>query len=214
MSNGGEGNQPSVFLRVNMATESEEESENSNRVIVFIDGNNLYHRLKENSWITWINVGSLAKRLAGQRTLIHVYYYNSPPPNGKSHTKSGNKYLDEVKKTPNVTFRPSRLQATEKVDEYGHYHSFVEKGGDTAITTDMVSLAASDQYDVAILVTNDGDYEPACRQIKEIWGKGIEVVYFDLRRPFALERCALMRKFRKSYLVEYGTGNTSQYSSY
>lgn len=88
-------------------------------------------------------------------------------------------------------------------NKYGSYQSYVEKGGDTALTTDLVSLAASDEYDVAIIVSNDGDYAPAARAVRDIYGKSIEVVYFEGSRPFAMESLARMRAFRQGYLKEY-----------
>jgi uncharacterized LabA/DUF88 family protein len=172
------------------------------RVIVFVDGNNLYHSLKENGWRTWTDIGLLAERLVGNRTLVHIYYYNAPPPGGKPHTEKGNAYLSRVKRTPNLTFRSSWLQPTEKADEYGVYQSYREKGCDTAIATDVVSLAANDEYDTAIIVASDGDYAPAAKTLHS-YGKSVEVVYFLGRKPFVMEEHALMRAFRPGYAVPY-----------
>lgn len=177
--------------------------ESLDRAIVFIDGNNLYHRLKEKGWKTWVNIGELSRRLVGGRNLVHIYYYNAPPPGGKQHTKKGNEYLSQVQKTSNLTFRRAWLQKTHKVDEYGVYQSYTEKGGDTALSTDLVNLAAQDKFDVAVIVSSDGDYAPAARAIRDTYGKSVEVIYFEGCRPFALESCAQMRAFRKSYLTEY-----------
>lgn len=173
------------------------------RVIVFIDGNNLYHRLKENDWKTWIDMGSLSKRVAGDRELVKIHYYNSPPPGGKGHTLKSNEFLAEVSRVPNLELHLARLQAVTKSDENGPYHSFVEKGADTALTTDVVNLAAQDEYDTAIIISNDSDYEPAARLVKETYSKEVEVVYFAGSRPFAMEKVATMRVFRQSLLKEH-----------
>ena len=170
--------------------------------MVFIDGNNLYHRLKERSWKTWIDIGSLAQRIVGQRSLIGIYYYNAPPPGGKAHTLKGNEYLAQVKKVPNLTFRKAWLQPTEKVDEYGIYQSHREKGGDTALSTDLVLLAAQDKFDVAIIVSNDSDYAPSAHAIVRQYGKSVEVIYFKGSKPFAMESCSLMREFRPGFVSE------------
>jgi uncharacterized LabA/DUF88 family protein len=172
------------------------------RAIVFVDGNNLYHCLKEKGWRTWTDIGLLAKRLVGNRSLERICYYNAPPPGNKPHTERSNAYLSRVKKTPNLTFRPSWLQATKKADEYGAYESYREKGCDTAIATDMVSLAANDEYDVAIIVASDGDYAPVAKTLRG-YGKSVEVVYFPGRKPFIMESVALMRAFRPGYAVPY-----------
>lgn len=179
------------------------EENSEERAIVFIDGNNLYHRLKERGWKTWIDIGKLSERLVGNRTLRHIYYYNAPPPGGKLHTKKGNEYLAQVKRTPNLTFRLAWLQPENRSDEYGAYKSYREKGSDTSLSTDLVSQAADDEFDVAVIVSNDGDYAPAAHAVRDDYGKCVEVVYFEGSRPFAMESCSLMRAFRRNFVTEY-----------
>ena len=189
------------------------EEEYSARVVVFVDGNNLYHCLKENDWKTWIDIGLLAKRLVGNRLLQHIYYYNAATPGNKPYTEKHNAYYSRVKKTPNLTFRYSWLQPIKKADEYGGvYQSYREKGGDTAMTTDIVSLAAKDEYDTAIIVASDGDYKPAA-EILASYGKSVEVVYFQGRKPFVMESCALMRAFRPGYAIPYDSQPPPQMAS-
>lgn len=180
----------------------DEDLEKPQRAIVFIDGNNLYHRLKDSGWKTWIDVGHLARKIVGNRLLVQIYYYNAPPPGGRPHTQKGNEYLAQVKKTPNLTFRQSWLQATQKADEYGPYHSHKEKGGDTALSTDLIALAAADEFDVAVIVSSDGDFAPTARIIRDDYGKCVEVIYFEGRKPFAMESCALMRCFRYAFIAQ------------
>jgi uncharacterized LabA/DUF88 family protein len=168
--------------------------------MVFIDGNNLYHGVKERGWGSWIDIGKLAKKVVGQRDLMHIFYYNAPPPGGKPYTEDANAYFAFVQKTPNLTMRKSRLQGIKKADEYGAYQSYVEKGADTALSADLVSQAASNKFDTAIIISSDGDYEPAARIIIDDYGKFVEVIYFEGKKPFVMESCSLMRKFRKSYV--------------
>lgn len=190
----------------------EEAYSKTERVVVFVDGNNLYHRLKENNWNTWTDIGLLAKRLVGNRLLQHIYYYNAATPGNKPYTEKHNAYYSHVKKTPSLTFRFSWLQPIKKADEYGVYQSYREKGSDTAMTTDIVSLAARDEYDTAIIVASDGDYKPAA-EILASYDKSVEVVYFQGRKPFVMESCALMRAFRPGYAVPYDSQPPPQMAS-
>ena len=172
------------------------------RAIVFIDGNNLYHGLKERGWPSWIEIGSLAERLVGsQRKLQRTYYYNAPPPGGSPHEGVGRYYLEKIKGTPNIVFRKSRLQYATKVDENGTYDTFEEKGADTALVADMVECAILDQCDVLILVSSDGDFAPAAETVQR-FDKRVEVVYFRGRMPFVMEGIATMREFRLGLLKE------------
>ncbi len=172
------------------------------RAIVFIDGNNLYHRLKERGWPTLIEIGSLAKRVAGNRLLVRTYYYNAMPPSGPERTERTDAILAMLKGAPDIVFRQSRLQPIMEYDETGPYKSYVEKGADTAISADMVACAAGDEYEVAILISSDGDMEPTARLVSATYRKTVEVVYFKGHRPFAMESVALMREFRLSLIKE------------
>ena len=175
----------------------------SNRVVVFVDGNNLYHRLKERGWPTWIEIGALAQRLAGKnRGLVRTYYYNAAPPSGSAHEGRGNYYLAKVSGAPNIVFKNSRLQRIRKADENGSYSTYREKGADTAIATDMVVGAASNEYDIAILVSSDGDFAPTVEVLGSNYGKTVEVVYFKGSMPLVMQGLARMREFRQSLLKE------------
>ncbi|MHB8340254.1 MAG: NYN domain-containing protein [Mycobacteriales bacterium] len=49
----------------------------------------------------------------------------------------------------------------------------VEKGVDTAIATDLLTLAWQRDYDVAVLVTSDADFVPAVERIQD---RGLKVI--------------------------------------
>ena len=53
---------------------------NLSRASVFIDGSNVYHRLRESGWPTDVDIAEFGRRLAGLRQLVSVFYYNVPPP--------------------------------------------------------------------------------------------------------------------------------------
>ncbi|AIY89301.1 hypothetical protein GACE_0244 [Geoglobus acetivorans] len=63
----------------------------------------------------------------------------------------------------------------------------IEKGIDIALAVDMLSLGFRKAYDVAILVSGDGDFIPAVKVIKSL-GLRVEVAMFrnalnpDLKR--------------------------------
>ena len=61
-----------------------------------------------------------------------------------------------------------------------------EKGVDTAIVTDLLSLAGEDAYDVAILVSSDADHIPAVEWIQSRGRKVINATWahhgFDLKK--------------------------------
>lgn len=78
----------------------------------------------------------------------------------------------------------------------GKYH---EKNLDTQMTTDMLMMAFRNEYDVAVIVSNDGDFADAVKNLREL-GKKAEVAYFKGSLSFNLRRSAdIVRKLRPSY---------------
>lgn len=65
----------------------------------------------------------------------------------------------------------------------------IQKGVDTLIATDMVSMAFLNHYDVSILVSGDGDLAPAIEAIKDA-GKQIIVATFPRSRSTAVSNSA------------------------
>ncbi len=176
-----------------------------NRVMVFVDGNNLYHRLAERSWPTWINIEALAQLVVGSRDLIHTHYYNASPPAGRPHSKRTEAFLTYIDLNPHVTLRRARLQRTTLYDQHGgSYEGFIEKGADTALSGDVNRFAAEDKFDCAIIISNDSDYYPTAETLRDVYSKRVEVVYFEGSMPYVMQDVAVMRKFRRGWLDRIG----------
>ncbi len=67
--------------------------------------------------------------------------------------------------------------------------TFIQKGVDTLIATDMVSMAFLGHYDIAFLVSGDGDLAPAVEAVKAA-GKQIIVAAFSRSRSTAVGNAA------------------------
>ena len=67
-------------------------------------------------------------------------------------------------------------------------HPRVEKGVDTAIVTDMIRLAWQNSYDIAVLVSSDGDFVPVVEMLDQ---RGLKVVQagFPPRGMFLARSC-------------------------
>lgn len=77
-----------------------------------------------------------------------------------------------------------------------------EKNLDTQLATDMVAMAALDKYDVAILVSNDGDYKSAIENTK-LFNKKIENLFFKGSLSMAIDgKCDVKRRARRSFFVK------------
>lgn len=157
---------------------------NGNRVMVFIDGSNLYKRTK--SLIgedKQVNIEKLAHKLLNKRKLERIYYYNTPSPSEDlEEQKSQQKFLTKLGWINYLQKRMGRLVPKEyKVrcpsPDCGNEFTLkthIQKGIDTRIAVDMVTLAISDVYDIAILVSGDEDLVEAVDYIREHTSKKVE----------------------------------------
>jgi uncharacterized LabA/DUF88 family protein len=181
--------------------------ENQKRVAVFIDNSNVFHHIRDirkadPTWVCLYNPLTLAKKLAGKRNLVYVGFYCVRPP---SYLLSGapeeqrkynltQKYYGEIAKLPNVAIKFGDLKGTKG--------QLQEKNLDTQLATDMVTMAALDKYDVAILISNDGDYKSAIENTK-LFNKKIENLFFKGSLSMAIDgKCDIKRRARRSFFVK------------
>ncbi len=144
------------------------------RVIIFIDGSNLYHSLKNIFGRTDLDIGKFCHKLQTRRKLIRIYYYNARV----GIKEEPERYRDQQAFFAGVNAIPySELRLGRLV--YNNWPSVppVEKGIDVQLTTDMLTHSFKNNYDVAILVAGDNDFVGALQAIKDN-GKNAEVALF------------------------------------
>ena len=143
------------------------------KVMIFIDGSNLYHVLLKNCGRSDLMFSSFGKKLTGKdRELKKIFYYNV-----KQELQGKIKIPEEQKKI---------LKSLEKIDnlevKLGIWKeqngSIVEKGVDVLLATDLVLNSVKNKYDTAIIVSGDGDFFPAIEAVKKE-GKVVEVAAFE-----------------------------------
>ncbi len=142
------------------------------RVAIFIDGSNLYHALQNNLGRHDLNFTEFASKLGGPRRLFRTYYYNVlQDPNQRPDVyQEQQEFLDILRKTPYLEVRLGSTKVAQGV--------LVEKGIDVMIATDLLYFAWNDFYDVAVLVSGDGDFAYVLQAVKNM-GKHAEVAYFE-----------------------------------
>ena len=140
------------------------------RIMIFIDGSNFYHGLKNVLGKVNINFQKLAETLCGERELIRMYYYNAPVEREGNEEKyrSQQKFFSALDDVPYLTIKLGRLEKRGNI--------WVEKGVDVHLAVDMLSMAVKNLYDVAILISGDGDFASVIDAVKDL-GKHVEVAY-------------------------------------
>lgn len=142
------------------------------RVALFIDGSNLYHALRDNCKRYDLNFTEFARKLCGTRQLFRTYYYNVLQEQSQypESYREQQEFLDSLRRTP---YLEVRLGATKMLQG-----TLVEKGIDIMLATDLLHFAWIGLYDVAILVSGDGDFAYAIQAVKNM-GKRVEVASFE-----------------------------------
>ena len=144
------------------------------RIMIFIDGSNLYHSLKNHFNRTDLDIGRFCRKLIFKRQLIRIYYYNARVGQKQEPElfKQQEAFFNGVKAIPYTELRLGRLVYTNwpSVPPY-------EKGTDVQLATDMLTHAFKNNYDVGILVAGDNDYAGAVQAVKDN-GKHVEVALF------------------------------------
>ena len=149
-------------------------SDKTERVMIFIDGSNMYHSLKNFFKRTDIDMGKFCNKLLEKRRLIRIYYYNARV----GQREEPERYHDQQKFFAGITAIPyCELRLGRLV--YNNWPSTppYEKGVDIQLATDMITHSFKDNYDVAILVAGDNDFVGALQSVKDN-GKHVEVALF------------------------------------
>ncbi len=141
------------------------------RVAIFIDGSNLYHSLEENCGRYDLNFRAFSQKLLRGRTMFRTYYYNvlQDPERNPQGYQDQQKFLTALHNTPYLEVRlgGSKMRGA----------TTVQKGVDIMIATDLLRFAWDDLYDVAVLVSGDGDFSYAVQAVKDM-GKHVEIAAF------------------------------------
>ena len=150
----------------------------NDRVMIFIDGSNMYHSLKNNFGRTDIDIGKFCQKLIDRRRLIRIYYYNARVGQQEEPERYQRQqaFFDSVSAIPYCELRLGRLVYIN----WPNTPPF-EKGVDIQLTTDLLTHSFKNNYDVAILVAGDSDYVGALQAVKDN-GKHVEVALFGKER--------------------------------
>ncbi len=164
------------------------------RIMVFIDGSNLYHVLEQNCSRHDVQFDKFAMKLANGRDLKRIYYYNIRQESDRHDGRpEQERFLNSLYDTPYVEVR---LGIAKQRGEH-----MVEKGVDVMLATDLVVRAYQDQYDTAIIVSGDGDFYPAIQAVKDS-GKQVEVAAFETNiSPEAARVADLHLKLTKTFFT-------------
>ena len=155
------------------------------RVIVFIDGSNLFHAIRYLN--IKIDYQKLIEFLRGDKYLVRSYFYGAIPhekdikknsPEWESYIRQ-RRFLEELS-LQGIKVKIAHLKKLPSGE-------FVEKEVDIMLATDMLSMAYMNNYDTAILVTGDSDFSYTVEEVQRI-GKRVENASFKRTSSYHLRK--------------------------
>lgn len=157
------------------------------RVAVFIDGFNFYHglRAKHGRRYLWLDLAEVARRLLEpDDTLVAVHYFTAAVRNGVTSQANQRVYLAALEAHGGVTVTFGRYQERLVTCRAcgASWPAFEEKETDVNIAVALLSGAARDTYDTAVLISADGDLGPGVRALKVLRPDKRVVAVFPPRR--------------------------------
>ncbi len=152
------------------------------KIMIFIDGSNFYHSLQSNFHKTNMDFEHFCNFLIKEDLLVKIFYYNSPVyqsdnPEAYKKQQSFFAYLNKVKRLELFLGRLEKRDNNHKA----------EKGVDVKLAIDMLSNAYNNNYDVAILISNDADFVPAIKEVQTL-GKSVYNVAFPKSKSYHLSQ--------------------------
>jgi uncharacterized LabA/DUF88 family protein len=175
---------------------------NTERLAIFIDGSNLYFKLRsldlEN--LTKFNYRAFLDWLARERDIVFQVYYV-----GAVKAKPLDLDAQALRKGQQALFwqllkQGIRVQKGFLMKNRGIYH---EKGVDVHIAVDLLVGAYENIYDDALIISSDTDLLPAMAKVKAL-GKSVEYVGFGHQPSLAMQTAAnLSRLILKEELISF-----------
>lgn len=142
------------------------------KVMIFIDGSNIYRSCRElNFKISYEKFLSILRK---DRNVIRIYYYSGI----KSKRQEEGKFFKMLKilgveiKTKLLKKRKVTCPSCGKIAK-----TYVEKGIDASLSTDLLWHAFQKSYDIGIVVSADADYIPPIERVRDL-GRQVELWAF------------------------------------
>lgn len=171
------------------------------KITIFVDGSNLFNRLKELGIAHLLNFdySAFAESLAGSRIIAEKRYYV-----GQVRAERDDEKAQKLLRDQQRLF--AKLESDKWIIEKGYmmrldhknHPIYKEKGVDVKIATDLLVGAYENSFDGALLVSSDTDLLPAIKKVGEL-GKFVEYVGFEHKKSWAM-----LNNVQRSLLLRIG----------
>jgi len=154
------------------------------RMMIFIDARNIYEAEKEYNLRAEqhfvLGYKEMINFFAKKYKVIRGYFYDGAP-HPSQRTPEREQFFRDLRQN-GITLRLKEIDFTA-------ISKPSQKGVDIFLTADMISLAYENAYDIAVILSGDGDYVALIDLVKSK-GKKVWVLSFDSALSPKLRECA------------------------
>lgn len=151
------------------------------KISIFIDGNNFYHGLRslygKDKSLKKFNFQEFIDYLIEEKELSKIFYYNAQLDKLKNLEKfnSQKEFFKRLREIPKFNLRLCKLLKRKLPFSKKYY--YVLKEDDIYMAVDIVEGACDDKFDIAIIISGDGDFVPAVKSVKKRNKKVINIYF-------------------------------------
>ena len=173
------------------------------RTNVYVDGLNLYYRALRGTAYRWLDIGKLAQLLLPQHQIGRIRYFTAlvtNRPDDPTQAQRQQAYLRALQTVPDLTVHYGHLLAKRKRRPLARQSQTgprtveildtEEKGSDVNLASYLLLDGFDDEYEMAVVVSNDSDLELPIRMARTRLGKQVGVFDPSRRRSFELHAAA------------------------
>ena len=191
---------------------------NQERVIVYVDGFNLYYGAVRGTAFKWLNLGALCLRIMRPSdNLVAIKYYTaliSARPHDPEAPVRQQMYLRALKTIPilsiyyghflsHIVRMPLATSVTSGNVEYVEVLKTEEKGSDVNLASHLLRDAYTGGFNLAVVVSNDSDLAEPIRIVREELGRRVGILNPQRNPSRVLQRNAdFFKKIRAHALRE------------
>jgi uncharacterized LabA/DUF88 family protein len=156
------------------------------RVIVYVDGFNLYFGLQEGGYgnCKWLDLNKLVHNLLqSNQEIIEIKYFTSRVSNDPDKQKRQTTYIEALESVSIKIYYGNYQSDKTRCRQCGNiWPTYHEKMTDVNIATQMLIDAFQDRYDMAMVISGDSDLVPPIRAIHELFKRKRVFVAFPPKR--------------------------------
>lgn len=150
------------------------------RISIYIDGANFVYGLKtlHPKYSDYhFDFERFIKKIVGENDLVDIFYYNASLKQkiNPRRFREQQKLFSRLKKIKNCNVILCKRQKRFSKDEEEYY---TIKGDDINLALDMLNHAWEDRYDIAILISGDGDFATLAKYVRNK-KKEVRVISFE-----------------------------------